>query len=342
MIKKVPIVVIGGKGGGVTEGLIKALRLAEYENINMIEFTMESAHLYRVANYSLFNYTPENDCFVDKLIELCKQNNYKVIIPGPTWEARALAARYGDFVKEGIYPIVNNYEAVTICNDKWETFKFLDSHSIGTPYTYYFKDGELNENELKLEYPVLLKPRVGRGSQNIFIIHNTEELKLISKYLSLRKIDFVVQEYVGSLNDEYTIGVISDKNANVIDSIVMKRKLGGGYTDSATICEPSELNLFCEKVAKILNSTGPLNIQLRMDKNNQPKIFEINPRFSGTAPMRAIAGFNEPDMIIRNFVFDEQLTKPKVQNNLKFYRVFQEFYLDKNQEHPRAEIKDYI
>lgn len=342
MNKKVPIAVIGGKGGGVSEGLIKALRLAEYKNINMIEFTMESAHLYRMENYSLFNYTPGDECFVDKLIELCKQKNYKVIIPGPTWEALAIAARYDDFVKAGIYPLVNNYAAVNICNDKWETFKFLESHSIGTPFTYYFKNGAINEQEIQLDFPLLLKPRVGRGSQNIFIIHNSDELKLISKYLSLRKIDFVVQEYVGTSNDEFTVGVISDKNANVIDSIVMKRKLGGGYTDSATICEPSELNSFCEKVAKTLNSTGPLNIQLRIDKNNQPKIFEINPRFSGTAPMRAIAGFNEPDMIIRNFVFDEQLIKPKVQNNLKFYRVFQEFYLDKNQQHPKAEIKDYI
>jgi carbamoyl-phosphate synthase large subunit len=34
-------------------------------------------------------------------------------------------------------------------------------------------------------------------------------------------------------------------------------------------------------------------------------VFEINPRFSGTTLLRALAGFNEPDLLIRKHLLGE-------------------------------------
>ena len=36
-------------------------------------------------------------------------------------------------------------------------------------------------------------------------------------------------------------------------------------------------------------------------------VFEINPRFSGTTHLRAMVGYNEPDMIVRRHVLGQQL-----------------------------------
>jgi carbamoyl-phosphate synthase large subunit len=36
-------------------------------------------------------------------------------------------------------------------------------------------------------------------------------------------------------------------------------------------------------------------------------IFEINPRFSGTSSIRAMLGFNEPDLLIRKHLLGETL-----------------------------------
>jgi carbamoyl-phosphate synthase large subunit len=52
-----------------------------------------------------------------------------------------------------------------------------------------------------------------------------------------------------------------------------------------------------EAIAQALGSVGPLNIQGRLDSGEFVP-FEINPRFSGTTPMRAMAGFNEPELLI--------------------------------------------
>ena len=36
-------------------------------------------------------------------------------------------------------------------------------------------------------------------------------------------------------------------------------------------------------------------------------VFEINPRFSGTTSLRAMAGYNEPDVLIRRHVLNEAI-----------------------------------
>ncbi len=57
-----------------------------------------------------------------------------------------------------------------------------------------------------------------------------------------------------------------------------------------------------------LDSRGPLNIQCRWC-NEELVIFEINPRFSGTTLLRALAGFNEPDLLIRYHVLGEEIER---------------------------------
>jgi carbamoyl-phosphate synthase large subunit len=64
-----------------------------------------------------------------------------------------------------------------------------------------------------------------------------------------------------------------------------------------TIRDFQSIKAQAEAMAQSLNSVGPLNIQGRWE-NEQFVPFEINPRFSGTTPMRAMAGFNEPELLI--------------------------------------------
>ena len=59
---------------------------------------------------------------------------------------------------------------------------------------------------------------------------------------------------------------------------------------------------------------------------NKAKIFEINPRFSATCPMRTVAGINEPDIVFRNFVLGEEI---KITNYQKLVcmRYWNEVYV---------------
>jgi hypothetical protein len=62
--------------------------------------------------------------------------------------------------------------------------------------------------------------------------------------------------------------------------------------------------------------------------NGRMKIFEINPRFSATCPLRSYAGINEPDIVFRNVVFDEKVDKISICRKLVCMRYWNEVYVD--------------
>jgi carbamoyl-phosphate synthase large subunit len=140
----------------------------------------------------------------------------------------------------------------------------------------------------------------------------------------------MVQEYVGTADEEYTVGVLSDLNGNFINSIAVKRLMSGQLNIRSSVTNRSTrqdlgkklvissgvsqghvgkfpiVTSQCEDIARQLGSTGPLNIQCRLVKG-EVKVFEINPRFSGTTSLRAMVGFNEPDLLIRKHLFNEEI-----------------------------------
>ena len=323
MKDKVNILAIGGKGGSVTEGLLKCLRLAEYSNITLLDYDHHAAHLYRITQYEIIDKTPDDGYeYIEKLIDVCRKHSINAVMPGATWDSKILS-KHSDLLKvKGIIPLVNNYRLIEIGDDKWQTYQFLKSNKIGTPIT--FEDVDIALNYFSNEVKLVIKPKRGRGSKDVFISNNRDELIAIVNFFRVKKIDYIIQEHISNNNKEYTVGVINDKKGRLIQSIVMQRDLLGGATGYAKVCEHSYINEFCENVAMQLQSTGPMNVQLRLDDNNNPLIFEINPRFSGSSIMRALAGFNEPDMIIRNFVLNEELKKITIKENNEYYRVFQE------------------
>jgi carbamoyl-phosphate synthase large subunit len=66
----------------------------------------------------------------------------------------------------------------------------------------------------------------------------------------------------------------------------------------------------CREIAEALGSQGPLNIQCRL-VDGKVRIFEINPRYSGTTSLRAMVGFNEPDLMIRHHLLGKAIPRDR-------------------------------
>ena len=325
--KQYRILALGATGGSVIEGLLKCLKLSGYQNIVILEYGDKAAHLYRFDERIIVNENPDDGYkYIETLLGVCKNNDIKIIIPGGVWEAKIISQYSHVFKEIGIIPLVNNYHTIETCDDKWKTYKFLMQKNLGAPRSFLTVDDALAE--LGKKFQLIIKPRTGRGSQNIFLVSTEKELNIISELFELKGLDPIIQEYISSSDKEYTVGVISDTNGKAIQSFVMQRYLMGGATGYAKVCQPGFINNFCEKVAFELESIGPLNIQLRLNEQNEPLIFEVNPRFSGSAPMRALAGFNEPDMVIGNFVLNKKLSKVNYKTNVEYYRAFQEIEVE--------------
>ncbi len=61
-----------------------------------------------------------------------------------------------------------------------------------------------------------------------------------------------------------------------------------------------------QRIAAALGVQSAVNIQCRL-VNGEIYVFEINPRFSGTTSLRAMIGYNEPDVLIRHHVLGEDI-----------------------------------
>ncbi len=216
----------------------------------------------------------ENTCLREKITHFLPMSETEIF----------LANKNKEFFKDNnIKVLINNEKILDIAMSKYKTAKFLIENDILAPETYC-----LNNYSNELRYPVIIKPDKSCGSKNIMIIKNHNDFN----YVKSKNLDnLIVQEYVGSSDEEYTIGVFSDGH-NII-SIIFKRKLGyGGMSIFVETINDENIEYISRKVAKALNLKGFINIQLRKSKDKY-YIFEINPRISSTVGFRHKLGFKD-------------------------------------------------
>jgi carbamoyl-phosphate synthase large subunit len=224
------------------------------------------------------------------------------------------------------------------CADKNELYKWLTANDIGVPRSV--RGDAWRELVSASGFPIVVKPTLASGgSRNVAILATPHE---VERYFADTEQDpqaVVMQEYVGTTETEFTVGVIVSKAGSVIDSIIIHRNLVGltqgttrtidgrkyglstGYSQGYVIRDES-LRKFCEDLALRIGARGPLNIQCRR-QGDAIKVLEVHPRFSGTTSIRADVGFNEPDVLIENFLFDRSFARLSYRDDVAVIRAFQ-------------------
>ena len=339
MTEKICVLVTGVGGGGHGHEVLKALQLAGSYHLIGADMAESSFGLFDVDEAYIV--PPASDPrYMDILMDICRQRQVKVLIHGSEPELRVISRNRNELLKAGVLPLINTYEVIERCMDKWATVAFLKEQGFHVPRSLVVD----TENKITDDWalPAVVKPALGGGgSNNIFLAQDVDELEFACRYLIRQGKVVLVQEYVGTPEDEYTVGVLSSLDGELIGSIALHRYILSGLSNrirlpnrtgrkelspilaissgisQGTIDDYSEVRESCEKMAKVLHSRGPLNIQCRfVDGKVYP--FEINPRFSGTTHIRAMMGFNEPDLLIRHHLLGEVLPNPV---RYKFGRV---------------------
>jgi len=320
-------------GGGHGEQILKAIRLAEPgrywiagadANPNCPQFEMvDKSAVLPFAN------APE---YLEKLFKLIDQYQIKALFHGCEPELKLFAQHRGEIEERGVFLPINPTSVIDLCMNKEQTNKRLTELGFDSPtYTVIEKLPDLSYIDW---FPVVVKPSIGGGgSANVYVAQNAGELRGLADYLNLgeNQIRFFIQEYVGTPNDEYTVGVLHDMNGEYINSIAVKRALTGGLNIRMSVpnrtgktelgpklvistgVSQGEIGRFpevteqCKAIAKAVGAKGPLNIQCRLVEG-VVKVFEINPRFSGTTSLRAMVGYNEPDVLMRKHIYGKTVT----------------------------------
>lgn len=324
------VLVTGVGGGGIGEQVVKALRLAgrPYTIVGG-DAHPRSLGLGEVDLPVILPLASAPE-YVETVLSLCLRLGVRGAYPGSEPELLALSAARARFATEGIALFANSATVIATGLDKAATASFLASHGIGSPRSMVVRTPAELEGVSFL--PAILKPNTGGGgSANVFVAQTPAELRLFGTYLLENAVSCLVQEYLGTAADEYTVGVLSDLDGVFVNSIAVRRNILPAFSNRSRVpnrtgnpafgdqlvvsngISQGEIGPFpevtgpCERIAVALDSRGPLNIQCRL-VDGEVRVFEINPRFSGTTSLRALVGFNEPDLLYRRHVEGETLT----------------------------------
>ncbi len=319
-------ILVTGVGSEVGQGIIKALRLSKYKcNIVGSDANPDSAGFFMSDSHYVIPMAASKD-YLDKVINICKNNGIKLIFPGTDQELKILSKNRLLFKNINTLLIVQPEKLLDIFSSKYNTYQFLKDNGIPVPETMLI-DGKVDIKKVvsRFGFPVILKPDFSNGSKNIYLAHGKEELNL---YLQLSKNkQYVVQQYLPDEDEEYTCAVFNCKRLKEPYVIIFKRKLVEGVSGIAEVIFDEDIMSVCRKVAKYSDLEGAINIQLRKFKNI-PFIFEINPRYSSTVGIRANCGFNDVQMAVDYFLFGKTPIKPNIHKK-KILRYKDEIYINK-------------
>jgi len=276
-------ILITGVGGDIGQSVIKCLKESSYKpyligcDIDLYAAGKKEVDLFYEAPLAAL--TEKYLYFIGNI--LVKENcNY--IIPTTEQEIRFYDANREFFERKNVNVLINNNLIITTFLNKYGTVCFLKNHGFPYPKTYH-----LSEFSTELEFPVIIKPEIGRGSKGVQICHNEEDINYFRKKYD----SAIVQELIGDPDNEYTVGIFSD--GKIVYSIAFRRYLDeGGRTKFAELINNDEIDSLARKVARACNLVGSINMQAR--KTNKGFIpFEINPRLSSTVYFRHFFGFRD-------------------------------------------------
>lgn len=303
-------VLITGAGAVLGQGIFRALRRSTIAaQVTTADPSPLSAGLYWSDRARLVPWASDPH-YIDRMSDLLAKERPDVVLVGTDVELLPLArARAMLEATHSTKILVSDPHVVAIAEDKYETFKFLRDAGFAPPLSALPEDrAELELLIAQSGFPLVVKPRVGARSVGVGIVTTRAELEAALN----GRTGLVVQECVGTPDLEFTSSALVF-DGSVDASIVMRRDLRDGNTYRA-YCEPYEdLNAQVREMAAALQPFGPANFQFRTDSRGRARVFEINGRFSGATPLRALVGFNEVEMCIRKLLFGEVIRQPDVE-----------------------------
>jgi carbamoyl-phosphate synthase large subunit len=309
-------VLVPGAGGPAGINTIKSLRLSLFKgNIVSTDSNSLSAGFFLSDFYYVI--PPYDDkFFIEKLLKIIKEQNIKVLMPSSGFDIYGYSLNYDLIVEYGAIPIVSRRKVLEICRDKLLSYKFLSNKF---PFAFTCEYHEKIDT-----FPLIAKPRFGKGSNNIIKIEN----KLDLKYVLGKFKNMIFQEYLPGT--EYTVDVLSDLTEKPIMAIPRIRiDTKAGISVKGKIKRDLMIENLCKKTAETLGIKGPCCIQLKESENGELKIIEINPRFGGGTIFTTLAGANFPAMLLEMISNNNNnnLIIPKV-SEVTVLRYFEEIVIE--------------
>jgi carbamoyl-phosphate synthase large subunit len=319
----ISVVLIPGAAAPAGINAIKSLRIAGYKGKIV---ATDSSYLSAGFFMSDFNEViPEADdrLFVERLFEIIRRRKVQVLMPTSGFDIYPYSENRERLLEMGVHAIVSDRKSLEICRDKMQTYQYL-RHDFSVPKTTD-EPGDVDQ------FPIIAKPRFGKGSRGIIKIDDESDLK----YISSKMTDLIYQEFLPGT--EYTIDVLSDLNEKPLIAVPRIRiQTKAGISTKGKIVRDIELEENCLKIARCIRIRGPCCIQMKESSDGTLKLVEVNPRMGGGTIFATLAGINFPSLLL-DLIEDKEIVIPKI-SEVTIIRYFEEIVI-RNEEQKDFETR---
>lgn len=296
-------VLVTGAGSFCGVNIIHSLSHAGGYRIVAADIASLSAGLFLADRAYVIPKEGPDGTYLDALLKICRKEAVEVLIPGFDTELPYISSARAQFSDIGVVPVIGDQIFVATANCKLTTQQFLQHNQFPSLRSYALEEKVRAVEELG--FPLVVKPRQAWGARGFSVVHTMEQMERSLTDILEAGWQPLFQEYVSDQEGEFTSSVMISTDYEVLGSICMRRELEKGSTRRIFVDRFPELRSQVEAIASALHTPGPVNLQFRV-KGGRPYVFEFNARFSTTNVVRAVAGFNEVDVLVQNFLTGEK------------------------------------
>lgn len=286
-------ILVTGAGGPCGIGAIKSLKTETTHQVVGVDMDTMAAGLY-LADSGRSIPPAADDTWPTEMASVVDEFDVDVVIPTVDEELAVLPSLVNALPDD--VPIIGpKQEVIELSMDKYRTMERLSAAGHSTPRTWLGTEASTIDSEA---FPLIVKPRQGRGSRGVQRVADHSELNGHLEATDYQPEALLCQEFIDGT--EYTTSVVGTK-ANRLLGVVPKEAIEkkGSTVLGATRRMPAVAES-CAELFETLEPAGPLNVQQIVDDDGVPRLIEINPRFSSTSCLTVAAGVDEFDLLIRD------------------------------------------
>lgn len=267
---------------------------------------LDMGYASRYPNKKLIEFWDRNDeeKSYAALLKVLKADHYDVTIPMTDFSATMLS-RHKEELLQYTRPAVNDWDVFMQAGDKLNTMIACMDNSIPCPYTLRevkTLDDVLNSD---IQYPFIIKPRIGYGSIGFHVIHNEEELRRVFETSVEEHGDMLVQEYIPQTDIQYKCEVFIDGDGEVKSAVVFDKTrwypIDGGSTCCSASVKRPDIVESSVKLLKAIGWRGYGDVDLIQDPRDKvAKVMEINPRITASVKVCFAAGVDFARQIVEH------------------------------------------
>jgi carbamoyl-phosphate synthase large subunit len=223
---------------------------------------------------------PIRDLRVDELVDYCRDNGIRFIIPSRDGELDFFAASRETLERAGIAVMISGGDAVLSCRDKLRFAQTLRSSGFPAVETFARAD-EVRGGR------IVVKERFGAGASGVQLDVDAETARRFGSHLE----EPVYQRFLEG--EEYSVDVYVDRSARCKGAIARRRNLVvDGESQVTTTERRPALEALCASAAETLGIRGHAVFQVIETPAKELHVIECNARFGGASTLSIAAGLD--------------------------------------------------